>query len=145
MSDQQRKPGLPKLDSASLEALSELERNTPDAVKQQRAHERVSIRCKVVAEPGNASDRLSMKVQGLTGDLSTGGCQVLFPVPVGVGDLYRLSFDRSMVDTAPIYVRCMRCRVVRDDAYEVGFLFFQPMDLEAALRSGEGPGGRAVA
>lgn len=133
---------LPKLDNTSLEALSELEKNTPDAVKGLRAHERLSIRSKVVAEPGNASDRLSMKVQGVTGDLSASGCQVLFPLPLGVGDIYRISFDRTQVDVAPVFARCMRCRVVRDDAYEAGFAFFTSLDLAAAVHADEQPAAR---
>ena len=54
---------------------------------------------------------------------------MLFSSPIGVGDVYRLSFDRSVLDLESLFVRCLRCRLVREDAFEAGFSFFQPVDL----------------
>jgi hypothetical protein len=113
----------------AAEILEELENSTPERVRSQRAHDRLQIRAKIVARPGNASQRLDLKLQGFTGDVSSGGCQALFPLPLMVGDIYQITFDRSMLDLPPVLARCMRCRLVRDDAFEAGMAFLQPIDL----------------
>lgn len=112
-----------------LELLSELERNQSDEVRRQRKHFRLQMRVRVTLQPANASALLSLKMQGTTGDLSEGGCCVLFPMPVQVGDVYRLTFDRTQLDVPMIFVRCLRCRLLREDAYEAGFRFFAPLTL----------------
>ena len=57
--------------------------------------------------------------------------------PLRVGDMYRLSFDRSMLNLEPLIARCVRCRLVREDSFEAGFSFFQPVDLSALKTSEE--------
>lgn len=116
-----------KIEDAEL--LVELEQSTPDAIKAARAHTRITVRAQVTVQPGNMSDRLSMKVRGVSGDVSAGGCQLLFPVPLRVGDIYWLTFDRQTLDIQPVYARCTRCRVVREDAFEAGMAFFSPIEL----------------
>lgn len=109
--------------------LQELSRNTPDEIRRQRAHFRLAIKVGVVLQPGNASELMSMKVKGVTGDLSQGGCSALFPIAARVGDVYRLSFDRAALDLPLTFARCVRCRLVREDAFEAGFAFFIPICL----------------
>jgi hypothetical protein len=113
----------------TLDLLADLERSTPDAVKRARAHTRLDIRCKVIAQHADSSRRLDLKLQGVTGDVSRGGCQILFPVPLGVGDIYLITFDRGALDVNPVIARCMRCRMIREDAYETGLSFFNQIDL----------------
>lgn len=117
----------------SMNLLEEIERSTPDAIKRERAHTRISMRSAVIIQPGNHSERRKLKIQAVTGDVSAGGCLVLSPVPLCVGDIYLLSFTRHEIDVAPLLVRCLRCRLVREDAFEVGFGFFQPIDLQSAI------------
>lgn len=113
----------------TLDLLAELERSTPGALRKERAHLRIEIRSKIIAQYADSSRRLDLKLQGVTGDISRGGCQALFPIPLGVGDIYLLTFDRSALDLSPIIARCMRCRYVREDAYETGLAFFSEIDL----------------
>lgn len=112
------------LDADSMEILRELEQSTPEAVKRLRAHARLTIRARVIVEPANMSDRGNWRIQGVTGDLSAGGTQILVPRPLHVGDIYLLSFDRKVVDVAPVFARCLRSRLVREDAFEAGLKFF---------------------
>lgn len=126
-------PRDPDQSGETLELLAELERSTPDAVKRSRAHERLNVRAKVIVQFGDMSRRLDMKLQGMTGDISKGGCQALFPLPLHVGDIYYLSFDRSALDVAPVMARCMRCRMIRDDAFETGFAFFSSVELPTGV------------
>ena len=115
--------------SAALEALAELEHNTPDQVKQLRSHERITIRAKVTAQPGNTSRRHEISIQGVSGDISQGGCLILFPTSLPVGDIYWLTFEEDTVPIDPLFARCVRCRLVSEDAFEVGFRFFESIDL----------------
>lgn len=113
----------------AFHVLKDLERNTPDEIRRQRAHFRLSIKAGVILQPGNQTDILSFKVKGVTGDISAGGCSALFPVPARVGDIYRLQFDRKALDLPLTFARCVRCRLVREDAFEAGFAFFSPISL----------------
>jgi len=109
---------------AAFAVLKELKRNTPDEIRRQRAHFRLSIKAPVILQPGNASEMMSFKVKGMTGDISEGGCSALFPIPARVGDIYRLEFDRRTLDLPLTFARCVRSRLVREDAFEAGFAFF---------------------
>jgi len=122
-------PGSPGGEPQGFELLQELERNTPEEIRRQRAHFRIVIKSKVVLLPGNASDATKFKWQGVTGDISQGGCKALFPMPIGVGDVYRLDFHQGPTGLSILFARCIRCREVREDAYEAGFRFFAPVAL----------------
>ncbi len=119
----------PGIDRDAVEMLTEIERSTPDEVRRQRAHDRLQIRAKIIVQPGNTSQRTELKLQGVTSDISRGGCQALFPLPLQVGDIYRMAFDQSAIAIGPVLARCMRCRFVRDDAFEVGVAFLQNIEL----------------
>ncbi|MFI4871201.1 MAG: PilZ domain-containing protein [Phycisphaerales bacterium JB061] len=110
--------------------LNELEQQTPEAIRKQRATERHEIRCGVNLKPGNASDVHKPTIEAVTGDVSSGGCQVMSSQPLCVGDVYKLEFEKGELDLPTIYARCLRCRLVREDAFESGFAFFTPVKLE---------------
>jgi len=127
--------GAPLSGDQAFELLRELEGNTPEQIRRQRAHFRVAIKAGVVVQPGNTSELLTMKVKGVSGDISEGGCSVLLPIPVKVGDVYRLTWDREAVDLGLTFARCVRCRLVREDAFEAGFAFFVSISLPEKLHS----------
>ena len=118
-----------------FDLLQEIEQQTSEEIRKQRTHERVCIKAKVILQSGNSSELLSYKVQGVTGDVSEGGCRAMFPIPIGVGDIYRLQFDREQLDVPLVFARCMRCKLVREDAYEAGFSFFSPLQIIRSLES----------
>lgn len=117
----------------ALNALSDLERNTSDAVISQRSSARLEIRTKICIAPGNASQRHTMTIEGLTGDISNGGCLVLASHPLIPGDIYWLTFSDDALQLGSMFARCVRCRMIRDDTYEMGFCFFNDIDLAAAI------------
>jgi len=132
----------------AFDLLQDLERSTSEEIRRQRAHFRLTIKAGVVLQSGNASELLQFKVKGVTGDISEGGCSALFPLPVRVGDVYRLQFERSELDLPVIFARGVRCRLIREDAFEAGFSFFQSISLpENALvtegAASDSPGNRA--
>ena len=118
----------------ALEALSQLEQNTCESLVRQRASERVQIRTKVVVRPGNSSQRHELAVEGLTGDISNGGCQILTGRPVLPGDIFWLEFSDEHIAIGSLLARCMRCRMIREDTFEVGFRFLHEIDLAGALK-----------
>ena len=109
--------------------LRELEQSTSQAIEAMRSSTRLAMRVPVIVEPGNASERGTRRLQGVTGDISSGGAQILLPLPIGVGDLFLVSFDRKTLDVAPVLARCVRARLVREDAFEAGLKFLTPIDL----------------
>ncbi len=120
-------------DDDAFDMLQELERNTPEELRRQRAHFRLAIKAGVTLQPGNASELLHLKVKGVTGDISEGGCSALLPIPPRVGDIYRLQFDRKALDLPLTFARCVRCRLVREDAFEAGFRFFSNICLPESV------------
>ena len=137
MEKSKSRPGTP----AELELLAEIEAQNPENVAGQRLHERVSMRTRVILRPGNASQVRELKIQGMTGDLSEGGCRALFPIPVMVGDIFRLEFDLEWLEAPTVYARCLRCRMVREDVFETGFQFFNSIDLSAQSKKQKSRGG----
>jgi len=120
--------------ASALEALSELTENTSDAILRQRSSERVRIRTRVTIRPGDSSRRHDYAIDGLTGDISSGGCQVLTERPIVPGDVLWLSFTDKNLAIGSLLARCMRCRLVREDAFEAGFRFFNEIDLAGAIQ-----------
>ena len=120
----------------AFDLLQELEKNTPDEIRRQRAHFRLSIKAGVTMQSGNASQLLEYKVKGVTGDVSEGGLGALFPIPARVGDVYRLEFDRKQLELPLTFVRCVRCRLVREQSFECGFTFFAPITMPANVSVG---------
>ena len=111
------------------ELTGELSKSTPEAVEKMRASTRLSIRAKVIVEPASLSHRDGRKLQGVTGDISSGGTQILLPRPLAVGDVYQLAFDQEQIELPLIYALCLRARRVRPDAYEAGLRFLEPVTL----------------
>ena len=116
-------------DEIDLELLNDLERQSVDEIRKLRAHERVDTRVRLVIQHGDSSRLGDLRIQAYTSDFSAGGCCVISTAPVGVGDIFRLSFDSSQVDVPLVFARCVRCRLLREDAFETGFAFFSPVTL----------------
>lgn len=119
--------------SGALDALKDLEKNTSAAILAQRSSERIDVNVSIVVRPGNASQRGAGGIQGMTGDLSNGGGLILLPRPIVPGDIYWIEFDQSEIKLSALFARCMRCRMVKEDAFEAGLRFLQDVDLASAL------------
>lgn len=121
--------------ASGAELVAELAASTSDAARAARQSTRLVVQAKVVVDRGSLSERKGHTLQGITGDISSGGTQLLLPRPLNVGDVYYLSFDRSEVDIAPVYALCLRGRQVRPDAFEAGLRFLEPVELPAVAQS----------
>jgi hypothetical protein len=124
----------------ALEAdlVQELAQQTTSQMARVRKHERIEVKAAVVAHSGNSSQLADFEVHGTTIDVSRGGCMALFEAPLQVGDVYRLDFDKAVLDVPILFVRALRCRLVREDAFEVGFKFFSQIELPGAPAQGKG-------
>ncbi len=116
-----------------VQLLHELEQNRSEDIRKQRAHARVQITTGVTLRPANTSDREKLTLTGTTADISETGCQAAFAAPCAVGDVYLLEFDHDVLDLPRIFARCLRCRLIRDDAFEAAFCFFTPVTLPETL------------
>ncbi len=125
----ENKEGTPGTNTDEL--LQELSGNTSEDIAGSREHFRLSVRAPIILQPGSTSEMLAMKIRGVTGDISQGGCSALFPIPPKVGDVYRITFDRKQMDLPMTFARNIRCRLVREDAFEAGFRFFNTIALPA--------------
>ena len=121
-----------KNDAQADVLIEELARSSNDAVKKLRGHTRRSFRVKVFVEPASLSARDGQRFQGVTGDISQGGMQILLARPLAIGDVYQISFDRKELDIPPAYALCLRGRMVRPDAYEAGLRFLEQITLPAS-------------
>ncbi len=63
----------------ALDAMAEIEQNTPQQIKTKRSHARIAVRAKVTAQPANSSQRNSFQTHGVLGDISRGGCRTEWP------------------------------------------------------------------
>jgi hypothetical protein len=120
------------------ELLRSLEQQKGVEVGQSRKHARIEVELKVVVRPANASEHARFRLQGITADLSRGGCRLILPLPVGVGDVFRIEFAGAEPAIAPAFARCLRCRLVREQVFEAGFCFLAPIDLPQRDASGQG-------
>lgn len=124
-------------ENQDFDILQEIENQTSSNIRKQRSSDRLVIKSKVILQSGNSSELLKYKFSGISGDISNGGCCVMFPMPIKVGDVYRLQFDDKQLGLPLIFGRCTRCVLVREDAYKAGFSFFVPIQLADYLKKEE--------
>lgn len=121
----------------AIEALADLERNTSQVIAAQRTCKRVDIETRVMVQPANCGQRHTERFDGLTADISNGGFMALMARPITVGDFFWVTFDDKELKIGSMLAQCLRCRLVRDDAFEAGFKFPQPIDLTTVTRTTE--------
>jgi len=125
-------------DEFDVDLIRDLERQSIEEIRRMRAHARLDVRISVSIRPGNASASGEREVTGATCDVSRGGCRVVTEHPIGVGDVYRLRFDRSRLDVGLTFAQCVRCRLLREDTFEVAFSFFAPIQLDEPKGASDG-------
>lgn len=127
-------PGQATTDGLDQQLIRELASNTSDNIRALRKHERYEVSLSLLALPGQMSTPHQVGVQGHTVDISNGGCMAVFQNPLAVGDVYRVNVDPSEGDFPLIFARCVRVRLLREDAFEVGFSFLTRIDMNDALK-----------
>ena len=90
----------------------------------QRKHARMRVNAKIELHLGNSCDRNQSAIKGICRDVSVAGFAAVLESPPQVGSIYWSSFEPSQFDWHPVFVRCMRCRLLTEDAYEAAFAFF---------------------
>jgi c-di-GMP-binding flagellar brake protein YcgR len=129
---------LPFDEDQGSDLFRELEQNTPEEILRKRGHFRINIKATVTAYSASTSELFTMKVKGVTGDISESGCGLVFPVTLRAGDVYRLEFEREKLDFPVTFARCIRSSFVRETVFETGFRFFTAVPLPGNLAAAEG-------
>ena len=121
-----------QLDSSAgtLEAVQSLQSSNEEAIKAQRKHRRFAIRAKVIIHPSDCADRGSVQWLGECHDISKGGCRILTQRPLQLGSIYWVQFQPTKdVKLDPVFARCVRGQLLRENAFEFGFSFLTPIEL----------------
>lgn len=120
------------------ELIEELETQTADQIRHKRSSRRVNLQAKCMLRNINASDATPIELTGITCDVSDGGCRVVLPRPVMVGDCFRLEFPDPSLGWPTMYARCVRARLINEAAFELAFSFLNELPRES--RSAAKPG-----
>ena len=123
-------------ETPSISFLEELEMNSEVEIRGIRENASVRVKAAVTVRPANLAERDTRAIDGVTGDLQRSGVTCMLTLPVLVGDLFHLSFDRESLDMAPSIVVCDRSAMLGDDAFETHFRFLQDVDLPVHFDSG---------
>lgn len=89
-----------------------------------------SLNVQLIIRPSNSSQRRETSIRGYCKNLSQSGCGVVTDCAPRVGDMYR--FEMPSDTTHPIHgahARCVRCHLLDEEAFEVGFSFITPVEL----------------
>ncbi len=116
-------------DGLDLEMLSDLQRQSREQITKLRKHARWEIQVPVTIKPGNASASPACHISGTSVDFSAGGWMGHFSTPVPVGDVFSMQLQSEVLDLPMVFMRCLRCKLVREDVFEAGFSFFNPIML----------------
>ena len=117
-------------DTATIEAVRSLQSSNEDAIQAQRKHRRFEIRSKVIIHPSDCIDRGTIQWLGECHDISKGGCRLLTQRPLVLGSIYWVQFQPSKkVKLDPVFARCVRGQLLRENAFEFGMCFLTPIEL----------------
>ena len=129
--------GSPATIAETQEAVSSLQSNNADAVAAMRKHHRFDIRVKAIVEPGDSMLRSEeSRSYSECHDISKGGCRLLAKRPLQIGSVYWIRFDPANLKVDPVFARCVRGNLLREDAFEFGMCFLTPIELPEPEESG---------
>ncbi len=113
-----------------LSAIEELAISTKQNVESsRRGNDRMELNSPVELVPGNVSGRDGKSHSGSCRDISNRGCRLVLTKPLIVGDIYLMSVSNEQLGLDPTFGRCVRCHMIREDAFEVGLNFLSPVSL----------------
>ncbi len=85
----------------------------------------------VILRPASTSARDSETLHGRSRDLSGTGCGLVASRAPRVGDIYRIETPKAPNHPLnSVNARCVRCHLLDEDAFDAGFAFFAPLNLE---------------
>ena len=113
----------------AFELLQALELQTPEPLRKLRESERVRLQTFARVE-GSDPTNLMVYEHAAVGDVSRMGCRMMLPRPLQVGAVYKLTLDAEPLDVGTFFARCVRCRLIKEDAFEMGMRFFAPVEIE---------------
>ena len=115
--------------NATIEAVKSLQSSNSETIIAQRKHRRFEIRTKVIVHPANTIERGTDQWLGECHDISQGGCRLLTQKPLQLGSIYWVQFQPTSVKIDPVFARCVRGQLMRENAFEFGMCFLTPIEL----------------
>ena len=125
----------------AADAVSSIQSSNADAISAQRKHRRIDIRLKVIVQPCNSVDRADHKWLAECHDISKGGCKVLSQQPFQLGSIYWIQFEPGKLQIDPVFARCVRGNLLRENAFEFGMCFLTPIEIPEPKESAGGDSG----
>ncbi len=117
-----------------LRSIEEIEESVSEAVLRRRAMPRHKICAKITVSAASSSQRDTFSIDAITGDVSAGGCLVFASKAVLPGDVFVIDFSPGVAaDLGPVFVRCLRCRFIAENRFELGFRFLEEIDVDYVL------------
>ena len=131
---------LGQLDSNELyHVVEEFRLSSPAEVRKVRQPGSLFGQAGITVQPADIGARDSMTIKGVSRELASERLLCTCDLPVPVGSIFYLSFDRSVVDVDSVLGVCDRCIMLGPTAFEVGFRFVQDMELPESCDSSMGP------
>lgn len=116
-----------------LSAIDELAENNKSRVNSRRVNNRIELNCAVRVVPANASQRGNFVAEGRCRDVSPTGGRLVLNQAIMVGDIFLAYIEDENFRLDAVFVRCIRCHLIRESDFECGIAFLSPVDLESAI------------
>jgi hypothetical protein len=121
-----QEPANRQFDGNILDEIDDLIQQT--ASKSEQVDSAPTTGTRVTLQPGSTSQRSEISpITGTTRETSSTGFSAILTVPPLVGDVYLSDIEGAPTE-ANVFARCIRCRLIREDAFEAGFVFFSDLD-----------------
>ena len=117
-----------------LRSIEEIEESVTEAVLRRRAMPRHKVCTKISIEAASSSERDHLSFDAMTGDISGGGCLVFSRRAILPGDVFLIDFGPGIAaDLGQVFARCLRCRFIAENRFELGFRFLEQIDVDYVL------------
>ena len=117
-----------------LRSVEELEECVNETALRRRTMPRHKVCVRIAISPANSSQRDTFSIDAVTGDVSSGGCLAFADKAVLPGDVFVVDFSPGVADELGlVFSRCVRCRFISENRFELGFRFLQLADVNYVL------------
>ena len=119
-------------DGQTEELLDDLELRCTTNVAAVRESAWQHKRVRVEIRAGDACLRTGLLTELFTNELSPVGLVGIAPMPLMVGSVFHLQFERHSLDAPSTLAICDRCAMLGDSSFELRFRFTQAIDVDPA-------------
>ena len=111
------------------ELLDELELRCQTNVAAVRESTSQHARVRIDVRAGNACERHGLLTELRTSQMNSSAVVGIAAMPLMVGSVFHLTFERGQLDLPATLAVCDRCVMLGDDSFELRLRFATPIDL----------------